>query len=123
MIIAVDFDGTLCSGPYPTIGDPIPDAVKTMQMLHNDGHTLIIWTCRCGELLIDAINWMLQHKIPFDRVNDHDPENVARYKNNARKVYAHVYIDDKNVGGLPPWSKIYQCISEQERLYQNSQIR
>lgn len=123
MIIAVDFDGTLCSGPYPTIGDPIPDAVKTMQMLHDDGHTLIVWTCRCGDLLIDAINWMLQNKIPFDRVNDHDPVNLEKYKSNARKVYAHVYIDDKNVGGLPPWSKIYQYISEQERQYKNSQIQ
>lgn len=122
MIIAVDFDGTLCSGPYPMIGDPIPDAVKTMQMLHNDGHTLIIWTCRCDDFLIAAINWMLQNKIPFDRVNDHDPANLEKYKSNARKVYAHVYIDDKNVGGLPPWSKIYQYISEQERQYKNSQI-
>lgn len=123
MIIAVDFDGTLCSGPYPAIGDPVPDAVKIMQMLHDDGHTLIIWTCRCGGLLIDAINWMLQNKIPFDRVNDHDPLNLEKYKSHARKVYAHVYIDDKNVGGLPPWSKIYQYISEQERLYRNIQIQ
>ena len=51
MIIAVDFDGTLCMGTYPEIGSPKPYAVEVMNKLKADGHYLILWTCRWGERL------------------------------------------------------------------------
>lgn len=103
MIIAVDFDGTLCDDRYPEIGEPMLGAVESMQRLHADGHYLIIWTCRYGDRLRDAVNWLLEHKIPFDRINDHNPDNVAKYGEGGNKIYADVYIDDKMIGGLPPW--------------------
>ncbi len=58
MIIAVDFDGTLCESAYPNIGGVMPD---------------------------------------------HEPENLAIYGDGGKKVYANVYIDDKNLGGFPGW--------------------
>lgn len=117
MIIAVDFDGTLCRGTYPCIDGQQPYAAETMKRLLLDGHYLIIWTCRSGERLTDAINWLLEQDIPFHRINAHEPANLARYGDNTRKVYAHCYIDDKQVGGLPPWPDIYNWITEQERKY------
>ena len=57
MIIAVDFDGTLSMGPYPEIGNPKPYAVEMMNKLKDDGHYIILWTCRRGERLEDALNW------------------------------------------------------------------
>ena len=36
MIIAVDFDGTIVEHAYPKIGRPIPFAIETLRMLHND---------------------------------------------------------------------------------------
>jgi uncharacterized HAD superfamily protein len=108
MIIAVDFDGTLHTGEYPNIGAPACDAIEVMQQLKADGHYLIIWTCRESVLLMDAINWLLENNIPFDRVNDHEPKNKAEYGGNTRKVYADLYIDDKQVGGLPLWKDIYK---------------
>ena len=92
MIIAVDFDGTLCMGTYPEIGSPKPYAVEVMNKLKADGHYLILWTCRRGERLEEAINWMLEQGIPFDRINAHEPANLAFYGDDARKVYAHCYI-------------------------------
>lgn len=121
MIIAVDFDGTLHTGQWPNIGAAAPYAAEIMRRLKNDGHTLIIWTSRGGELLIDAINWLLIHSIPFDRVNDNLPENTEMYGSNSRKVYAHCYIDDKQVGGLPTWPEIYDYISTQELNYTRQQ--
>ena len=59
MIIAVDFDGTLSMGPYPEIGNPKPYAVEMMNKLKDDGHYIILWTCRRGERLEDALNWLL----------------------------------------------------------------
>ncbi|MFV0326912.1 MAG: hypothetical protein ACK5LF_21450 [Bacteroides xylanisolvens] len=118
MIIAVDFDGTLHDGEYPNIGNPIKDAIDVMQKLkYREGHYLIIWTCREGILLTEAINWLLANNIPFDRVNDHEPENKAKYGGTTRKVYAHLYIDDKQVGGLPSWPVIYDCVCKMERDY------
>lgn len=69
MIIAVDFDGTLSMGPYPEIGNPKPYAVEMMNKLKDDGHYIILWTCRRGERLEDALNWLLEQGIPFDRIN------------------------------------------------------
>lgn len=103
MIIAVDFDGTLCEDQYPHIGKPMEGAVSAMQTLHEAGHYLIIWTCRTGEMLKDAVNWLLEHGIPFDRVNDHCPANLAQYGDGGHKVYADVYIDDRNLGGFVGW--------------------
>ena len=117
MIIAVDFDGTLHTGKWPGIGAPQPYAVDVMNKLKADGHYLIIWTCREGDLLVNAINWLQEKGIPFDRVNDNHPEGTVRYGNNARKVHAHLYVDDKQVGGLPPWEEIYDEVGLMEANY------
>lgn len=113
MIIAVDFDGTIARSDFPVILGEQPYAGEVLRKLHEQGHYIIIWTCRCGEQLLTAINWLLEHNIPFDRINDHNPENVARYGEGGKKVYAHCYIDDKNVGGFPGWQT---CLKEIERM-------
>jgi hypothetical protein len=110
MIIAIDFDGTLHAGKWPGIGVPAPYAADVMRKMKADGHYIIINTCRSGDMLLEAINWLLAHDIPFSRVNDNDPESVAIYGNNSRKIYAHLYIDDRQVGGLPRWDEIYEEI-------------
>lgn len=121
MIIAVDFDGTLHDGVYPKIGNPLPSAIDTMQQLkYRENHYLIIWTCREGTLLTEAINWLLENNIPFDRVNDHEPQNKAKYGGTTRKVYAHLYIDDKQVGGLPSWPEIYSYVCKIEKEHINN---
>jgi hypothetical protein len=119
MIIAVDFDGTLHDGEFPNIGEPMPHAQWVMNQFKEDGHFLIIWTCRCGDRLTDAINWLLENNIPFDRINDHEPGNVAKYGSNSRKVYAHLYIDDKQVGGLPNWCDIHDYVIKIEEEYED----
>ena len=113
MIIAVDFDGTISRGKFPAIDGEQPYAGESLRKLHDEGHKIIIWTCRTGEQLLDSINWLLERKIPFDRVNDHDPENVAKYGEGGKKIYAHCYIDDKNIGGFPGW---LVCMKEIERM-------
>lgn len=116
MTIAVDFDGTLHMGAYPSIGDMRPGAKEYMQKLKEDGHYLIIWTCREGDVLLEAINWLLSQDIPFDRVNDHEPENKAKYGGTTRKVSADLYVDDKQVGELPTWEEIYRYVLKENHL-------
>lgn len=33
----------------------------------------------------------------FDYINENTKENIEKYGNNTRKVFAHYYIDDKNM--------------------------
>lgn len=103
MIIAIDFDGTICKDRYPEIGKPKTGAVEAIRRLYNDGHYIIIHTCRTGERLKEAVNYLLEEGIPFSRVNDHCPMNLEKYGEGGAKIYADVYIDDKNLGGFISW--------------------
>jgi len=115
MIIAVDFDGVCHCGTYPAIGPVSIEAREALKGLKSRGHYIIIWTCRNGELLTQAINFLLDQKIPFDRINDQEPENASRYGDNSRKVYADVYIDDHNAGGMLSWYDIIEYIKSIEK--------
>ncbi len=112
MIIAIDFDGTLHTGAFPAIGSPAPYAVQAMTELADAGHYLIINTCRSGDRLTEAVNWLLEKGIPFHRINDNNPHHVARWNNNCRKIYAHLYVDDRQVGGLPSWMEIVRYVQQ-----------
>ena len=96
-VIAVDFDGTLCSNAWPKIGEPFWETINWMKRLRQDGHKLILWTCRDGMLLVDAIVWSADHGLFFDAVNDNLESHKKRYKGNSRKVLADLYVDDKAI--------------------------
>lgn len=100
-IYAIDFDGTLCESKFPDIGEPIPSAIEYVKQLKEDGHKLILWTCRVGENLNDAVKWCKEQGIEFDAVNENLQEVIDEYGGDSRKVTADYYIDDKNliVGG------------------------
>lgn len=109
-IIAVDFDGTIVENKYPKIGKPLPFAFETLKMLQNDGHRLILWTVRTGELLEAAVKYCKKNGIEFYAVNEDFPGEISQLKN--RKLNADLFIDDRNVGGMLEWGQIYQLISE-----------
>lgn len=120
MILAIDFDGTICRGKYPNIDGLQPYAKEVINRLYKSGHYIIINTCRSGDQLTEAINWMLQQGIPFNRVNDNHPEQSALYNNNSRKVNADLYIDDRNLGGFPGWLQAEKEIEITELEYKGS---
>ena len=112
MIIAVDFDGTIVTHDYPRIGKPIPFAIDTLKKLQADGHQLILWSVREGELLQEAVDYCQQKGLEFYAVNASFPEErQLSTADTPRKIIADVYIDDRNLGGLPDWGVIYQMIS------------
>lgn len=94
-IIAVDFDGTLAKTRFPEIIEPIPQAIELCKALQKNGAILILWTCRCGKDLEDAVEWCKTQGLVFDLINENVPENVEKFGNDSRKVFAHEYIDDK----------------------------
>ncbi|MBR0433812.1 MAG: hypothetical protein IJK15_09000 [Bacteroidaceae bacterium] len=113
MTIAVDFDGTIVRHRYPAIGEEIPFAVQTLKMLAEERHQLILWTVREGELLDAAIEWCRERGLEFYAINrDFPEEDVTRNESFTRKLKVDMWIDDRNVGGLPDWGTIYRIIHE-----------
>lgn len=114
MIIAVDFDGTIVEDRYPEIGNEIPFATEVLRKLIEQRHHIILWTMRNGKELDEAINWCRKRGVEFYAINTdssdlvgdgHDPDL-------SYKVHADIFIDDRNIGGLPSWTDIYHIIQD-----------
>lgn len=110
LTIAVDFDGTLVENRYPEIGKPILFAFETLRALQEEGHQLILWTYRCGSRLQEAINFCEGKGITFYAVNKSYPEERHDEKI-SRKILADLFIDDRNINGLPPWGEIFHQLT------------
>ena len=96
-IFAVDFDGTLCFSDWPGLGEPNIPLIHYLKCQQAAGHKLILWTCRAGAELTDAIDWCRAHDLTFDAINDNLPEVIAQYGNNSRKISCDYYIDDRAI--------------------------
>lgn len=119
MTIAIDFDGTIVEHEYPKIGKEKPFAIETLKMLIADRHQLILWSVREGELLEEAVQWCKERGVEFYAINRDFPEEdgTNNNKNFSRKVKADMFIDDRNIGGLPDWGTIYHMINENKTYY------
>ena len=93
-IIAVDFDGTLFENKWPDIGEPIMEVMNYVKKEQAAGSKIILWTCRSGMELVNALYHCKKYGIVFDAVNKNLPEIIEKYGVDARKIYADVYIDD-----------------------------
>ena len=96
MIIAVDFDGVLCENRYPNIGGANKKLIKYLVSEQRSGNKLILWTCRRGEELEQAVDWCKKNGLQFDAVNENLDFIIESFGGNTRKVFANVYIDDRN---------------------------
>lgn len=111
MIIAVDFDGTIVTHEYPNIGKEIPFAIDTLKRLQKEGqHQLIMWSVREGQLLNEAVEYCRSRGLEFYAVNSNYPEG-EEITGQTRKLNAELFIDDRNLGGLPDWGVIYRVIN------------
>lgn len=97
-VYAVDFDGTLCRGTrFPKIGTPNFYLFEFLKEKQKEGDIIILWTCREKKLLEEAVEFCEKFGLRFDYINENTKENSEKYGNNTRKVFAHYYIDDKNM--------------------------
>ncbi len=108
MNIAIDFDGTIVEHKYPAIGKPIPFAIETLLQLQKDNHKLILWTVREGDLLQEAVDYCAERGLYFYAANEnYIGEDRGKA---ARKLGVDMFIDDRNLGGLPDWGVIYNAV-------------
>jgi hypothetical protein len=108
-IIAVDFDGTIVEHAYPKIGKEMLFAFATLKALQAKGHKLILWTIRTGHLLDEAVEFCRQNGVEFYAVNKNFPDEEWT-PDLPRKLNADIFIDDRNLGGFPGWSKVWQML-------------
>jgi hypothetical protein len=116
MTIAVDFDGTIVEHRYPRIGEEIPFAIDTLKLLQQEKHRLILWSVREGELLDEAVAWCRDRGLEFYAVNKDYPEEEKSHQGFSRKLKVDMFIDDRNIGGLPDWGVIYRLIKEKKNF-------
>lgn len=107
MVIAVDFDGTIVEHEFPKIGKPIPFAIETLLQLQKDGHVLLLWTVREGKLLQEALEYCQKKGLTFYAANKNHPDEEEPF---PRKLNADMFIDDRNLGGMPDWGVAYHAI-------------
>lgn len=125
MTLAIDFDGTIIEdGCYPNLGPEIAHACRVMIKLKSCGHKLILWTCRWGKPLNDAIAWCKLNGVVFDAVNINIPiegeidlKDIPRSINDIEqyidgktfrspKIYADRYIDNRSEPPFAGWLHI-----------------
>ncbi|MDM8155414.1 BT0820 family HAD-type phosphatase [Bacteroides gallinaceum] len=112
MLIAVDFDGTIVKHKYPAIGAEIPFAIETLKKLAAEKHKLILWSVREGKLLDEAVEFCRQRGLEFYAINRDYPEEEKGQNNHySRKLKVDLFIDDRNLGGLPDWGTIYEMVT------------
>ena len=100
MIYAIDFDGTIVENKFPAIGAINPEAEQFIRDLKANGDKWILYTMREGHLLQEAVDFLESIDLAPDAANDNLPELCEAFQNNPRKIFANVYIDDHNAGGL-----------------------
>lgn len=116
-IYAVDFDKTInLADTYPELGDPNMKLIDFLKERREAGDKIILWTCREGELLKEAVKYCNDYGLFFHAVNDNLPENIEYYGNNCRKIWAHHYINDRN---MIPGLEVVQHHWKKSHKYKN----
>ena len=92
--IVLDFDGTCVTNSYPNIGKDLPNCVEVLKKLNEKNVNLILLTQRDGKKLIEAVEWFESKGIKLYGINENPMQTFSK----SRKVYGHIYIDDKNLG-------------------------
>lgn len=116
LVLAIDFDGTIATISFPDVGALIKDADVFIRKLYEEGHYIIINTCRSGKQEGLAEDFLNAHDIPYHYINSNLPELIVKYSQDCRKISADIYIDDKCLMGLPSWGGIYHIIQDKLTL-------
>jgi len=108
-ILAIDYDGTLFLDHQSNRGAPRIDVINKVKEFKNTKNCeIILWTCREGKLLEEAIAKCKEWGLEFDAVNENAPSQIEYTKQMraqgqelaTRKIFANFYLDDRafNIG-------------------------
>jgi hydroxymethylpyrimidine pyrophosphatase-like HAD family hydrolase len=92
MILAVDFDGTLYDGDQVNY-----KLINRLKKNQKQGDIVILWTCRDGKRLTEALNILAKSGFKPNLVNQNAPQAIQSLGYDPRKILADIYIDDKAI--------------------------
>lgn len=119
LIISCDFDQTLAKVPhFPRIDGLRKGAKKYINKLYDEGHYIIINTCRTDNAdakifhATEAIVFLDESGIKYHQFNNNHPELIKYFKTDCLKTSADIYIDDKGMWlfGIPNWFWLYWIV-------------
>jgi hypothetical protein len=99
-VIVVDFDLTIAKVCFPTIVDIMPYAREVINGWW-ENNVIVINTCRTGRYEGDAVKFLKEMGVKFDWVNCNPPHLIESFGMDCRKLSGNLYVDDKQLGGLP----------------------
>lgn len=102
-ILAVDYDSTLFEGSWPEKGVPKQDVIDKVKLFKQAGSEIVLWTCREGVSLKEALERCAEVGLEFDSVNENSPSQkkyMTKKKEDGeifstRKIFADFYLDDR----------------------------
>ena len=98
MHIVIDFDGVIVSDKYPKIGELKRHSKQVINKWYDEGHIIIINTCRTNKYAQDVKDFLQTVGIKYNFLNENDPSLIEKYDTDCRKIGGDIYIDDKNLG-------------------------
>lgn len=114
VVLAVDFDGTICTVSYPEIGRERMGAKEFINKLYDEGYVIVINTCRSDDGKIQAAqmakDFLRIRGIKYHFFNENPDFLIEYYGCDTRKISADVYIDDKCLFQIPSWEEKYNII-------------
>ena len=111
LVIAIDFDGTICELAFPEVGAMKKMAKHYINKLYDEGHKILINTCRSGLYEGMAETFLKENGIKYHYINSNLLYLIENYGQDCRKISADIYIDDKCLMGLPDtWEEIYNRV-------------
>ena len=116
-LIAVDFDDTICFGnneddPSKSTYTFDMNAIRIIKDFQKRGGSVILWTCRSGKSLTRAVDELAGIGFHPDYVNEDHIRTIAKWGNSSKKVYADLYIDEKNhIDRKVDWDQIEEWLN------------
>lgn len=109
-VLAIDYDGTIFEGSCPKLGKPKQDVIKKIKEFQKvKDCEIVLWTCREGKSLQEALSRTSKEGLEWDAVNE-SPPSQKEYQQSTlmengevfglRKIFAHLYVDDRSPGSI-----------------------
>jgi len=112
-LFCFDLDGVICKNTKYKNSNlinynkskPIPVAVKAINKLYHDGHTIVIYTAR-GMTRYNGNISLVKKKLFKITTNSLKSWKLKYHKLILGKIYYDFIIDDKSINYSPNWAKV-----------------
>jgi len=110
-ILAVDIDDTIIKKEKDYVPRVLlPGSKEVLNWAKDKGCYIIIWTCRYGDMLKQALDFIDKQGIKYDIVNNNAPWLEIE---TSRKIFYDLLIDDRALGFTIDWENIKQLIRKE----------